>query len=283
MQALLACIGGECVPVGFAETWENVGASIQPETGVRVLTIDIECSPSVAHVWGLWDQNVAINQIVEDGRMICFAAKWYGDEQTLFYSENGKDGHEGMVRAAWELLNAADIVVTYNGISYDVKHLNREFVMLGLPPVERFKHVDLLRVVKKHFKFPSNKLDYVAQRLGIGHKVVHEGHGLWVSCMEGDTEAWQRMETYNRGDVTLTERLYDRLRPWCGVGMGVSLAVFHGGVLSCPACGGVERTSTGPVTVGVSRFDGYRCVQCGCVFRSQNRVGKPSASRLLAA
>ncbi len=32
--------------------------------------------------------------------MICFAAKWYGDEQTLFYSMNGKDGHAGMVRAA---------------------------------------------------------------------------------------------------------------------------------------------------------------------------------------
>ena len=269
--------------MGFAETWETIGAPLQEATGVKVLTIDIESSPSVAHVWGLWDQNVAINQIVEDGRMICFAAKWYGDEQTLFYSDQGKGGHEGMVRAAWELLNEADIIVTYNGINYDVKHLNREFVMLGLPPVERFKHVDLLRVVKKHFKFPSNKLDYVAQHLGIGHKVVHEGHDLWKACMAGDMDAWQRMETYNRGGVTLTERMYDRLRPWCGVGMGVSLAVFRGGVLSCPACGGVERVSTGPVVVGVSRFEGYRCVQCGCVYRSQKRCGSVALSRPLAA
>ena len=91
------------------------------------------------------------------------------------------------------------------------------------------------------------------------------------------------METYNRGDVTLTERMYDRLRPWCGVGMGVSLAVFRGGVLSCPVCGGVERTNTGPVVVGVSRFEGYRCVQCGCVYRSQKRCGEVALSRPLAA
>lgn len=265
--------------MGFSETWRKIGGQVESGHDLKILTIDIECSPSVAHVWGLWDQNVAINQIVEDGKMICFAAKWYGDEQTLFYSVNGKGGHAGMVRAAWELLNKADIIVTYNGINYDVKHLNREFVMLGLPPVERFKHVDLLRVVKKHFKFPSNKLDYVAQHLGVGHKVVHEGHDLWKACMAGDMEAWQRMEAYNRGDVTLTEKVYDRLRPWCGVGMGVSLAVYDGDVLSCPACGSIERVETGPVVVGVSRFRGYRCTACGCVYRSKTRVGDVSAAR----
>lgn len=265
--------------MGFSETWDKIGGAVESSHDLKILTIDIECSPNITYSWGLWNQNIPIDRIIEDTRMLCFAAKWYGDEQTLFYSERGKGGREAMVRAAWELLNKADIIVTYNGIKYDVKRLNREFVTLGLPPVERFKHVDLMRVVKKHFQFPSCKLDYVAQRLGIGHKVVHEGFGLWKACLEGDSEAWQRMETYNRGDVTLTERLYDRLRPWCGVGMGVSLAVYDGDVLSCPACGSVERVETEPVVVGVSRFKGYRCAACGCVYRSKTRVGETSAAR----
>lgn len=107
------------------------GARVDAGNGARILTLDIECSPTVAHVWGLWDQNVGLNQIVEDGRMICFAAKWYGDSQTLFFSDE-KDGHEAMVEAAWRLLDECDVLVSFNGVKYDVKHLNREFVLAGL-------------------------------------------------------------------------------------------------------------------------------------------------------
>ena len=46
-------------------------------------------------------------------------------------------------------------------------------------------------------RFDSNKLDYVSKYLGIGEKVRHEGHELWVKCMEKDNAAWKRMKEYN--------------------------------------------------------------------------------------
>lgn len=254
------------------------GARVNASNGARILTLDIECSPTIAHVWGLWDQNVGLNQIVEDGRMICFAAKWYGDSQTMFWSVE-KDGHEAMVEAAWRLLDECDVLVSFNGIKYDVKHLNREFVLAGLGKPRPYRNVDLLPVVRREFKFPSNKLDYVASRLGLGHKVAHEGHGLWVACMEGDRDAWMRMETYNRGDVELTEALFDRLRPW--LSSAVHLGVWaEGEGLSCPSCGGTEYEACGEAVTAVSVFECFRCSSCGGAFRGARAVRRVASRRV---
>ena len=35
-------------------------------TGPKILIVDIETAPIVAQVWGLFDQNVGLNQIAQD-------------------------------------------------------------------------------------------------------------------------------------------------------------------------------------------------------------------------
>jgi len=90
----------------------------------KVLTIDIETAPNIVKAWGLWQQNIATSQIIEAGRVICFAAKWHDKKKVEFYGENGV-GHEQMVKEAWRLLDEADIVVGYNSPGFDIKHLNR--------------------------------------------------------------------------------------------------------------------------------------------------------------
>ena len=47
--------------------------------GPRVLLFDIETAPILAHVWGLWDNNVALNQIIADWHVLSWSAKWLGD------------------------------------------------------------------------------------------------------------------------------------------------------------------------------------------------------------
>jgi hypothetical protein len=62
--------------------------------------------------------------------------------------------------------------------------------------------------------FPSNKLDYVAQKLDVGAKVKHSGFSLWLRCMDGDKKAWKEMKEYQIQDVNLLVDLYDILLPW---------------------------------------------------------------------
>ncbi|HEY8058754.1 MAG TPA: ribonuclease H-like domain-containing protein, partial [Acidimicrobiales bacterium] len=171
---------------------------------MKTLLLDIETSPNVAYTWGLFDQNVGLNQLVSTTEVICFAAKWQGQRKMHFFSDF-HDGHEDMVLSAHALLDEADVVVHYNGTKFDIPHLNREFITALLPPPSPFKQIDLWRVVRQRFKFASTKLAHVAPALGLEGKTSHEGFDLWRKCMAGDEAAWRKMRTYNRRDVELLE------------------------------------------------------------------------------
>lgn len=237
---------------------------------IKTLILDIENSPSLAHVWRLFRVNVSLNQLMETGGVICFAAKWLDEEEVMFVSDY-EVRHIDMIETAHGLLDEADVVVHYNGSKHDIPHLNREFLQAGLGPPAPFQEIDLLKVVKKKFNFTSNKMDHVTSELGIGEKVAHEGHLLWVKCLEGDPEAWERMEEYNRQDVLLTEELYKRVLPWIENHPHKGLYLDEEAV--CPNCGGSELEKRGYSYTSVSKFQRFRCKGCGRWSRGGKRVG----------
>lgn len=235
---------------------------------MKILVIDIETSPNVAHVWGLFNQNVSLSQLRESTSVIAFAAKWVGERKTHFFSDY-VDGHQAVIEAAHALLGEADVVVHYNGRRFDIPHLNREFILAGLAPPAPFAQVDLLQCVKRQFRFTSNKLDHVAQQLGLGGKTQHEGHMLWVRCMAGEAKAWATMRKYNIQDVVLTEKLYHLLKPWIIGHPNVSL---YDGTDGCPQCGSPDLERRGYAYTSVSRFQRFRCRGCGRWSRSGRAV-----------
>ncbi|MFD7017186.1 ribonuclease H-like domain-containing protein [Streptomyces sp. NPDC059928] len=238
---------------------------------MKILTLDLETSPNLAHVWGLWNQNVGINQLLESGEVICFAAKWYDAKEVKFFSSH-QHGKAAMVNAAHELLEQADTVVHFNGQRFDIPHLNREFLEAGLAPPAPFAQVDLLKVVKRQFRFPSNKLDYVVQKLGIGKKTAHTGHQLWVDCLSGDERAWRLMRKYNCQDVKVTESLYDYLLPWIPTHPNHALYDAQGDEHQCPNCGSEALKKEGRAYTAVSVFQRYRCEGCGKWSRGSKRL-----------
>lgn len=224
---------------------------------MKALILDIETSPNVVYAWGLWGQDIGTHKLIDETRMLCFAAKWLGRKRVMFFSEE-KDGREVMVRAAHELIDDADVVIHYNGKRFDMPHLKREFLELGLTPPSPYQDVDLF-TVGKQFKFQSHKLDYLAKRLGLESKLEHAGFSLWVGCLAGDKKAWKQMRAYNVRDVELTEELYEVLRPW--VRNHPNLNLFGG--LGCPRCGSPNLVRRGFRHTQVSTFQRYRCQDCG--------------------
>jgi DNA polymerase elongation subunit (family B) len=226
---------------------------------MKILHLDIESSPNTAHVWGLWQQNVSINQLMESSYVLCYAAKWHGEEDIYFDSVQ-KSKPKSMLKGIHELLNDADAVVHYNGTKFDIPTLNKEFILHGYNPPSPYKQIDLLRVVRSNFRFPSNKLDYVAQRLKLGKKHEHEGHELWVKCMNGDKDAWKRMEDYNIQDVVLLEQLYHKLLPWIKNHPNQNL--FNESVV-CPTCGSHHLQKRGTAVSTTGTYQRYQCRACG--------------------
>lgn len=234
---------------------------------MKILHLDIETSPNLVYCWGLFKQNIGLNQIINSGSTLCWAAKWHGDDKVIFSSVH-HDSREEMLRQIYELLEEADAVVHYNGERFDIPTLNKEFVLAGMTPPATYRQIDLLKTCKAQFRFVSNKLDYVAQALGLGAKTQHKGMELWTQCMADDKEAWKIMRTYNMQDVELTERLYERLKPWIKNHPNVALYA-DGTEMVCRTCGGTHLNKRGFQYTNASKFQRYRCMDCGSWMRGR--------------
>ena len=131
---------------------------------MKILLLDIEVAPNLAHCWGLFKQNIAISQLLESGYTLCWAAKWYG-EKPIYFDSIHQSRPLKMIKAIHKLVAEADAVVHYNGTKFGMPILNKDFLLHGLPPPAPYAQIDLYKTVKSRFRFPSNKLDYIVKEL----------------------------------------------------------------------------------------------------------------------
>lgn len=233
---------------------------------MKTLFLDIETSPNLAHVWSIWNVNVGLPQLLDSGEVICFAAKYAHEDRVRFHRG------PGLVKAAHRLLTDADVVVHYNGTKFDIPWLQTEFVKAGMTQPAPFAQVDLCNVVKAKFRFPSNKLEYVASEILGERKAATGGHALWIACMRGDAGAWAAMRGYNEQDVLLTERLYTRLLPWITLPNPRLYGDATPGDKTCPQCGSNNIQRRGLAYTKLSSYVRYVCLDCGRWGRGKNRI-----------
>ena len=238
---------------------------------MKILCLDIETAPNLAHVWGLWKQNVNLKMLEKPSHMLCWSASWLHSDEVLFCGLNTHTQEE-MLKEIHKLLDAADAVVHYNGCRFDIPTINGEFFALKMPPPRPYKQVDLYQTVKKKFRLPSNKLDFVAQLAQIGKKVEHEGFELWLKCMAGDSDAWDRMQTYNEQDVQLLKDLYEEILPWTDFFPHAALVDGVEDIMICPKCGSDELMRNGKAYTSVSVFQMYQCKECKSYFRGRKNL-----------
>jgi DNA polymerase elongation subunit (family B) len=242
---------------------------------LKRLTLDIETSPMDLRGFGIRDQTFGLNQIMRPTRMLSFAAKWYDSDEVFVAADfdNDPDDHYEMVTKAWDLINEAYMVIHYNGKSFDMKHLNREFHEAKLGPARPYQYIDLYRVVKRYFYLPSYKLDYVLTWLNLDNKVSTGGFATWNKVMAGDKEAQELFLRYNIGDVTKTELVYTDILPWIDDHPNAQLFVPRGDNPSCPTCFSEEVVKDGFAPRGnLARVQCYRCKNCGRSFRGSDVV-----------
>ena len=240
----------------------------------RILYIDIETSPNIADVWGLWDQNVSLAQLRQSSRIIGFGYRWNDGKKAKWVSEyNRKTGelseNKAMLEHAYRLYEEADIVVTYNGDSFDHKHLNAAWAKIGLTPPAPSQSIDLFKAVKKNFKFPSNKLAYVADVLIGDTKVQNGGHTLWRQCLDPYVDAntrrraWATMSRYCRQDVDLLVPLHEKLLPWLPASVNVSVMEGPQTVPVCGKCNSKNLNRGGFAYTSTRAYQRYVCKDCG--------------------
>jgi len=248
---------------------------------LKILHLDIETAPTNCYTWSLFPNRINIGDIVEPGYTLCWAAMWEG-ERNVQFSSIYRDGEEQMVSKVHALLEEADAVVHYYGTNFDIPTLNREFIKLGLEPPSHYYQIDLIKVVRKNFKFASNKLDFVCQQLGLGAKTHHKGMELWHKCMDRNPRAWKTMERYNKQDVKLLHRLYHKLLPWIHIHPNVGLYRDDPTRPTCSTCGSTNVVAKGTqFNARAASYKRWKCNSCGTPLRSRNKLNKNNENVLV--
>lgn len=234
---------------------------------VKVLLVDIETSPLLVYCWGLFDQTIGLNQVVQDSSILSWSAKWLGQKEVFYQDVRGqKDLRDDkkILKTLWELLDEADIVIGQNSQRFDVPIINARFIKHGFPPPSSFRQIDTLRVAKKNFKFTSNKLEYTTRLLNDQHqKLSHKkfpGFELWSECLKGNLEAFIEMEKYNKMDVISLEEYYNKLKPW---DRSINWNAYHDEEVTYCSCGSKDFRKAGFVHTTVGRYQRYICKSCG--------------------
>lgn len=228
----------------------------------RVLLYDLETFPHEGLFWGqVWETNII--KVTKYGGIASVAWKWYGEKKVHCLTREGKKTDKEIVKKLSELLEEADVAVAHNGIQFDDKVSRTSGVKQEVFPLAPVKVVDTKRLVKKHFGFYSNKLEDVAQFLGIGRKLPHRGLDMWLEAEMDKPEAWKEMRKYNCHDVfPLLEGVYERVLPWANT--TPNLALIAGRPEACPKClaegtlqaRGFQYTAT-------KKYRRFQCTSCG--------------------
>lgn len=246
-----------------------------PESDLEIWFIDIERFPRIEYSWSAkkYTKFTPEYLLVEEGRMISFAAKKLGG--TTVFSSEFHHGRENMLSTLWHVLDRADIVVGWNSRKFDVPHMDGELRDAGFPVYRPFKQIDLYLQIRSRFNYDYNTMKSIAKRWDLeDQKMENEGFDLWKRCMANDDDAWDIMRKYNMQDVRTTEAAYLSNLQWLSgslpnLGMWVPAKE---GELVCPACGSKDIDKDGTASTNAVRYVAYRCNRCGHRSRSNERV-----------
>lgn len=236
-------------------------------TGPKALIWDIETAPAEGKFWGpRWDPKLV--KIEQYPYLLSVAWTWYdltsdtwGD--TYFVRKaKGKRNDRRVVKQVWDLLDEADVAVAHNGDRFDITEtMSRVIRQIGHRP-SPFISIDTRKEAKKNFRLVSNKLNDIADYLGIGRKVQHTGWDLWDRCIANDEAAWETMEEYNVHDVELLAQVFRKMRPFI---RGGKLNVQQWtGPNTCVDCGSARLQRRGEkfYRTQATYKQAYQCQDC---------------------
>lgn len=207
---------------------------------MKRLFLDIETCPNIGYFWSAgYKVDISYQQILEERRIITAAWKWEGKDKIHDIAWDNDRQDEKLVHKLTGVMNKADEIVAHYGNGFDLPWVRTRAMRHGIV-VPNWKSIDTKAWSSNYFYLNSNKLDYLAQYLGLGAKIRTE-YDLWKDATGGNNRqskaAVEKMRTYNRMDVILLEKVFKVLSNYCPL-------PSHAGVMegnarwSCPKCGG---------------------------------------------
>lgn len=217
----------------------------------------------------LWDlESSSLNG--DFGAILCFGYKWLGERQAHVLSvadfprfhQDPSDDRE-LVRAAYDILESADLWVTWYGKRFDVPLMatrlldHREALKRHiLPPMP---HVDGWEIARYRMKLHSNRLASVSTFLDVEEKTPIRPR-VWRRALSGHRPSLQYVIDHCEQDCVVLEDVYQIIRPLLTT--HPSVAVMDGRA-GCPVCGHDQLKKRGTQVALTRRYQRFQCRNCG--------------------
>jgi len=249
---------------------------------LRLLYFDVETAPMLAFIWRLKTDYVGTHMLEHESFLLSWAARWSDGNKVLSGvltpAEAKAQDDSRIVKSLSQLIRKADYVVAHNGDRFDLPVVNGRVLVNGLDPLGNVQSIDTLKVARASFKLASNKLDYLAGLLGVGHK-----HGtsfdLWRQCYAGHGPSLKKMVAYNKQDVVLQEEVFWALVPYAKT-LPRLVEFVEWRQEACPYCGSDSRTKTGLHRTKAGSAQKYVCDDCGREHRHWQTIGNKKAGSI---
>lgn len=228
----------------------------------KILLFDLEVSRDIVAGYGnKYDFKVV--KTIRHQELMCFAYKWLGDKKVSYISRHDVASQSYLVEHLRDILDEADIVIAHNGAKFDVRMANRFFVQQGLTPPSPYKVIDTLQIARRNFKFQSNSLNDLAAFLDLGKKESITYADLEDDFMSDNPsrKTLRLMEKYNKQDIILLEKIYQKLRPFMRNHPNVGDITQTDHV--CPQCGGKNLEKRGFIFLRNGKKQRYQCKDDG--------------------
>lgn len=251
----------------------------------RVLIYDIESSLQLVSVFQLkYNDFIDPDSIIQERHVISVCYKWLGEKIVHSISllddpkRFNKDPHDDtyVVTEFHKVLSEADCIVAHNGDNFDYKYLKTRMLFHGLEPLFPATSIDTYKVAKQQLLFNSNRLDYLGKFLGFGGK-KSTPKGLWMQVLKGDRKAIKTMVEYNKHDVVLLEKVFNKLRAYMPNHINRELY----GKTGCPRCGSSKIQSRGIHRAITKVYQRFCCQGCGGWFRELKASKGSTKTRML--
>lgn len=234
------------------------------KTTRRRLYFDIETSPNIGLFWSAgYKQTIDYSNIIKERAIICICYKWEDEKEVYSLNWDKNQCDKKMLIEFIKIANQANELVGHNGDRFDLPWIRTRCLFHGIDMFPTYQTIDTLKISRNKFRFNSNRLNYIAQYLGIGQKIKTE-FNLWKDIvLRKDKDAMDKMVKYCKKDVQLLEKVHKFLN-------NHTLAKTHYGVIygqdrgTCPECGSDElhirmRRTTAS---GLKKIQ-YQCQTCG--------------------
>ena len=243
----------------------------------RILLLDIETSLMEFYAFSPKVEYIPHDAMIKDWSVLCWGAKWLFEDKVMGETVAPREAINRQDRSVlggmWELINQADIIVTQNGINFDLPKLNSRFILNGLPPPSHHLNVDTLKVARETFKMSYNRLDFLGEKFGIGKKTDME-FADWIHCSNGSQEHLDKMFDYCKRDVApLLEDVYLHMLPWVKGHPNMNLFKNHDRDV-CPACESEDIKWGERYITPTGIWNGFRCQTCGALGRGTTNKHK---------